>query len=151
MFLPVYFSVSAQKIQRYKINDLEKRIAGSDSVLIVNFWATWCAPCVEELSYFQTVTEKYASQQVKLLLVSMDFKEAYPGKIAAFAKKKRYKAEIVWLDETNADIFCPKIDPKWSGAIPATLVVNKKNGHRSFYDGQLSEKELDDAIGKALQ
>lgn len=136
----------AQEIKRWKMNDLLDYINQSDSALVVNFWATFCGPCIEEIPYFQTIAAKYKNQKVKLLLVSLDFKEYYPKKISAFAKRFGFTAEIVWLDEEKPDDFCPKIDSTWSGAMPATLFVNKSNQHRTFVETQLKPKEVETAI-----
>lgn len=138
--------VQAQ-VRAVKITEVEKMIAESKTPLIINCWATWCKPCVEEIPYFIEETNKRnnpaaTSDSVRLVLVSLDFKESFPDAIKNFAAKRKYTAEILWLDETNADYFCPKIDPKWSGAIPATLFINNKTGYRKFYEEQLSHDEL---------
>jgi thiol-disulfide isomerase/thioredoxin len=145
------FTSSAQEIPKWKINDVEKYINGSSSdVVIVNMWATFCKPCVAELPAFIKITDQYKKDNVTLLLVSLDLPSFYPKKIAAFAKKHKFKSNIVWLDETNADYFCPKIDKSWSGSIPATLIVNTKTGYRKFVEEEMSaavfEKELQAAI-----
>ena len=80
--------------------------------------------------------------------MSLDLKEDYP-KIKKFATKYKFTSSIVYLNETNADIFCPKIDEKWSGAIPASLFVNNKTGYRKFFEEQVSEKKLEQEV-KAL-
>ncbi|HEX4875985.1 MAG TPA: hypothetical protein VFV31_04890 [Chitinophagaceae bacterium] len=67
------------------------------------------------------------------------------------AEKRKFTAPIVWLDETNADYFCPKIDPKWSGAIPATLFINNKTGYRNFMEAQLTQEELKKEIMAILR
>ncbi len=142
---------SAQEIRRWKIADLERYLEQSETPVVINFWATFCKPCVEEIPWFQEIAEKYKGQKVKLLLVSLDLPFFYPAKIQAFAQKHHFNAEIVWLDETNADVFCPKIDPSWSGAIPATLFLNNKTKHRKFFETQMKapffEARLKDAIG----
>jgi thiol-disulfide isomerase/thioredoxin len=141
-----------QEIKKIKITDLEKTIAESKTPLIVNFWATFCKPCVEEIPYFQQEVKKQEKDSVKLLLVSLDLEEFYPAKIKTFATKQKFTAPIQWLDEYNADYFCPKVDPKWSGAIPATLFINNKTGYRKFFEEQLShtklQKEIDAMLGK---
>ena len=131
-----------QPIRKVKINDLMKIIDTSTVPLVVNFWASWCAPCIKEIPWFEQSVASFKDQKVKLILVSLDFAEDYPKAIAAFAKKNNYTSTIVWLDETNADEFCPKIDKQWDGAIPVTLMVNKKKGYRKFYAQQLPEQRL---------
>ncbi len=137
-----YGAVAAQDIRKIKVTDLEKMVAESKTPLIINFWATWCMPCIEEIPYFLEEAKKHEKDSVKLLLVSLDFEEQYPDKLAAFVKRRKYTAPVLWLDETNADYFCPKVDPKWSGAIPATLFINKQTGYRKFHEEQLSHEEL---------
>lgn len=144
--------VKGQQIKAVKITDVEKIISESKSPLIVNMWATWCQPCVEEIPYFIKEVNRYNStvtnldDSVQLLLVSLDFNYSFPDKIAAFAKKRNFTAPIVWLDETKADYFCPKFDPKWSGAIPATLFINNKTGYRFFVEEQMKEAAFDAAL-----
>jgi len=132
----------AQEIRKVKITEVEKIIAESKTPLIVNMWATWCKPCIEELPYFLEEVKEHREDSLTLLLVSLDFADDYPGKIAGFAKKRKIDAPIIWLDETNADYFCPKIDPEWSGAIPATLFINNKTGYRKFVEEQIPHPQL---------
>lgn len=84
-------------------------------------------------------------------MVSLDLKEAYPAKIAGVAKKLKRTSFIVFLNETDADVFCPAIDSAWSGVIPATLFINNTKGYREFYEEELSEEKLEAEIKKMLQ
>lgn len=143
--------VSAQEIRKVKITEVEKMIAESKTPLIVNVWATWCGPCLEELPYFQKEVKEHNKDSVQLLLVSLDFKEAFPRDIKKFVAKKEITDRVVWLDETDADYFCPKIDAKWSGAIPATLFINNKTGYRKFIEGKISHEELKKEIMAMLE
>ncbi len=139
-------AVAGQEIKKIKITDLEKTIKESKTPLIVNFWATFCKPCVEEIPYFQEAIKKYKKDSVRLLLVSLDLQDFYPAKIKSFAMKRKFTAPILWLDEYNADYFCPKVDSAWSGAIPASLFVNNKIGYRKFFEEQLSKEKLEKEI-----
>jgi thiol-disulfide isomerase/thioredoxin len=127
--------VNAQSIQKLKSTELDSIIAASNTPLIVNFWATFCKPCVGEIPHFQKLAE---ANNVRLLLVSLDLEEDYPKGIAAFAKKRKFTAPVAWLNETNADYFCPRIDSSWSGAIPASLFINNKTGYRKFIGDEIS-------------
>jgi len=143
--------VSAQDIPKWKIEDVVRSYsAKNDTVYVVNFWATFCKPCIEEIPHFLRLAEKYKNQKVKLLLVSLDLPSYYPAKIAAFAGKNNYNTNIVWLNETNADHFCPMIDPMWSGAIPSTIVVNNSNGYRKFKEEEMSAEELEKSLLEAI-
>jgi len=146
------FNTKAQDIQKWKLNDLTSAIKNAEVPTIFNFWATFCKPCIEEIPYFQELVKKYEAEGVKLVLVSLDLPEAYP-KIKSFAAKRKFTAPIVFLEETNADVFCPAVDEKWSGVIPASLFINNKTGHRKFFEDQLSkdqlEKHIQELVGKA--
>jgi len=123
--------------------------ANNDTTYVVNFWATFCKPCIAEIPDFIKTIEKYKSKKVKLLLVSLDLPTFYPAKIAEFVKKNNYKTNIAWLNETNADHFCPMIDAKWSGAIPATIIVNNKTGYRKFFEDQVSAEDFEGSLKAA--
>ena len=136
-------AVQGQEVKKISIDDLQAYIDKSEKPLVVNFWATWCSSCVQEIPYFiSTVKEKYG-QRVELLLVSLDIKQYYPQTIKAFAAKRNFIAPIAWLSESNADIFCPKIDNRWGGEIPVTLMVNNTKKYRRFYDRALTQPQLE--------
>ncbi|MEO6000678.1 MAG: TlpA disulfide reductase family protein [Chitinophagaceae bacterium] len=134
---------TGQGIKKMSIGELEKYIRDSEKPLVVNFWATFCAPCVHEIPYFKsTINEKF-NGMVDLILVSLDPPDYFPAKISSFASQKNFSIPLVWLNETNADYFCPRIDLKWSGSIPATLMVNNKKNYRKFYEQQLTPLQLE--------
>ena len=141
----------SQSIKKIKITDLEKTIAESKTPLIVNFWATFCKPCIAEIPYFQTSIKKYPKDSIVLLLVSLDLQEYYPAKIKSFAAKQKFTSPILWLDEYNADYFCPKVDSAWSGAIPASLFINNKTGYRKFFEEQLPKEKLEKQLDAMLK
>lgn len=145
VFLSV-FSVFSQQVKKAQIGEIEEIIHKSDHPVIISFWATWCAPCLTEIPYFQETVKKYADHKVELVLVSLDFKESYPSVIESFVRRKNFQASFYWLNETNADLFCPKIDPKWNGGIPATLFVNNKTNYRKFFDRQLTPLQVEAEI-----
>lgn len=154
LFFCFVMVLQAQQIPKLKMTDVVKSFSNkSDTVYVINFWATFCKPCVAEIPDFIKIADKYKSQKVKLVLVSVDLPSFYPNKIAAFAKQHNFKTNIAWLNETDADYFCPMIDSGWSGAIPATVIVNAKTGYKKFWEGDVKgdffEGELEKAIGKS--
>ena len=152
LFLVVMLTTqaSAQRLQKLKITELSHIIKTSDSVLIINFWATFCKPCVAEIPDLIKYSRKFKQEKAILYLVSLDLADYYPKKIKQFIAKKKITSRIAWLDESNADYFCPIIDTSWSGSIPATLIVNNKKGYKRFYEKQLTASEIEMAIKEAL-
>ena len=140
-------AASAQGVSVIRLRDLERRLNNtSDTTYIVNFWATWCAPCVKELPDFDSITKTSAGQKIKVLLVTMDFKEDRDSKVLPFVARRQLRSEVYLLDETNGNYFIPKISDKWSGALPATLFVNNKKKYRNFYEQKMSYASLQKEI-----
>ncbi|TMI89861.1 MAG: TlpA family protein disulfide reductase [Bacteroidetes bacterium] len=150
-FLLFVAIIHAQEIKSVKVTELSKTIQESKTPLIVNFWATFCVPCIQEIPYFQELTQQYKSKNVSLIFVSLDLKEAYPAKVTAMAKKLKLAFPVMWLNETNADYFCPKIDTSWTGGMPSSLFVNNATGYHKFFEDQLSKEKLEKEIQEMIK
>jgi thiol-disulfide isomerase/thioredoxin len=147
VFLCVGAAINAQDVKSVKITELEKTITESKTPLIVNFWATFCVPCLQEIPYFQEIAGEYKSKDVSIVFVSLDMKKDFPGKVNEMAKRLKLTYPVVWLNETNADYFCPKIDTSWTGGMPSSLFVNNATGYHKFFEEPLSKEQL----GKEIQ
>ena len=84
MLVILFNKTDAQQIQKIKIKVLTDLTATSDSVLIINFWATFCKPCVEEIPDLIKLAKKYKKEKASLYLVSLDLEDYYPEKIKKF-------------------------------------------------------------------
>lgn len=104
----------------------------NDSIYVVNFWATWCAPCVKELPHFEKLQDNYKAKGVNVLLVSLDFPRQYDKKLKPFIKENDLHSKVVALNDTDQNRWIPAIDDSWSGAIPATLIYDSTK--RRFYE-----------------
>jgi thiol-disulfide isomerase/thioredoxin len=151
IILSLGINANAQTVPSWKITDVVNYYSQkTDSIYVINFWATFCKPCLEELPYLQSITKKYADKKVKLLLVSLDLASFYPNKIQLFAQKHNINESIVWLNETDADYFCNMVDKKWNGSIPATVIVNAATGYKQFYEQEFTPKEFEAELKKAF-
>jgi thiol-disulfide isomerase/thioredoxin len=119
-----------------------------DTTYVINFWATWCKPCVKELPAFEELHKKYKDQNVKVLLVSLDFPNQIDKRVIPFIKEHNLQPEVVLMADPDQNNWIPKVSEKWSGAIPATLIYN--NSSRAFYEQSFTYKELQTEVHKFL-
>jgi thiol-disulfide isomerase/thioredoxin len=117
--------------------------SNNDTTYVVNFWATWCMPCVAELPYFEQLQQRYISQKVKLYLVSLDFIKQKDQKLIPFLKKQKIKSEVILLDEPDYNAWIDKVNPAWSGALPATMIFNTKRKQKTFFENETTFHILD--------
>jgi thiol-disulfide isomerase/thioredoxin len=140
-------------IKKVSAEDVKVIMDTTSVPMIVNFWATWCGPCIREIAWFDSIVSRENSQQgsrIKLLLVSVDFPTAYPGQLTAFVKKQGYKGEVVFLNETNTHHYVPVIDKKWTGEIPASIFINKPQKYYQLFNQQLPPKRFEVEVGKLV-
>lgn len=136
-----------RKIEVIKFEQLEELInQESEGVKIINFWATWCKPCIKELPYFEALEKEIDGIPIKVYLISMDFPEEVDKKVKAFVERRNIESEVKLLDETDFNAFIDKVDARWSGAIPATIIINDRTKSRAFLEKELLEGELEEQI-----
>lgn len=143
-----FFAVS-QQIPVEKFNELEKRWTNnSDTVFLVNYWATWCKPCVEELPDFLKLNEEYKDKAFKMILVSLDFPKHIESRVKPFINSHNIAPQVVLLDD-DANIWINKVNPNWDGSIPVTQII--QSNKKEFYGGTLNYDELKEIIKPKLK
>ncbi|MCF8233000.1 MAG: TlpA family protein disulfide reductase [Bacteroidales bacterium] len=121
----------------------------TDTTYVVNFWATWCKPCVEEMPAFQKLRKEYEEKPFKLLLVSMDFPSQIDSRLKPYIKENNIRAQVIVLDDANSDAWIGKVSEKWSGALPATFIYNRDN--RAFYEKTFEYHELKQIVENQIK
>ena len=130
--------LSAQTVPSLSYTELKPLLNQKrDKIYVVNFWATWCAPCIKELPYFEVLDQR---EDVEVLLVSLDFPKHKESRLLPFIKKNKLQSKVVLLDDADENYWINDIHPNWSGAIPATIVYN--NDKRDFYERSFTQNEL---------
>jgi len=131
-------------------NGLEKVLNKQDNkTYVVNFWATWCAPCVKELPYFERINKQYKDKNVEVVLVSLDFPKHFDTKLKNFINEKQLQSELYALNDMDSNYWIPKVNKDWSGAIPATLIYNSNK--REFFEQPFEYEELEATLNKFLK
>ena len=120
-----------------------------DKTYVINFWATWCAPCVKELPHFEEVNNELKYKNTEVILVSLDFPSQIESKLKPYLKKNKIKSKVILLDDSKMNTWVPKVSEQWDGGIPATLIVNASN--YNFYPKPFKKEELFTEINKVLK
>lgn len=103
-----------------------------DSIHVINFWATWCKPCVAELPYLEETRELLKDENIKFSYVSLDFPRQLEKKLIPFLNKNNLGGNIVVLTDGDFNSWIDRVDPSWSGAIPMTIIM--KGDAKSVYE-----------------
>lgn len=135
------YSDGKRHVNSYNFDNLEKLITlHNDTTYVVNFWATWCAPCVEELPYFEKINQTMKNKKVRVILVNLDFPNNIVNRLLPFMNKHNIQSKVLILDDADANNWIPRIDPNWDGNIPVTIIHQKDK--RMFYNQAFTEQEL---------
>ena len=137
-------------IPSYDFDEFSKLLKkNNDTTYVINFWATWCKPCIKELPAFEKLNDEYSSKKVKVILASLDFPKQLNSHLIPFIEKYQIRSEVVFLNDPDANSWIPKVDTTWTGAIPATIIYNSKN--RKFYERTFSFDELTQEINSIIE
>ena len=135
-------SKSDQRLEVVKFDALQAIIeSNNQEISVINFWATWCKPCVKELPYLVGLEQE--RDNVSITLVSLDFADEFDQKVIPFVEKQGISSDVILLDELDYNSWIDQVDSTWTGAIPATLVINHKTGQRKFIEKELKEGEIE--------
>lgn len=142
-----FIEIKAQVKVYQTFDEFEKEFLipkNNDTTYIVNFWATWCIPCVKELPYFEALSLKHKNEPISITLVSLDSPKNIETHLIPFIKKKGIKNNVVLLADGKTNKWIDRVNPNWSGAIPITIFLHKEKN--SFYEKDyhnLKELETD--------
>ena len=133
--------LSGQVVEQIDREELLQFISRkNDTTYIINFWATWCSPCVKEITYFEELHRKYRNDKVKVILVSLDFPVQIDKRVVPFLSEKDITADVKLMTDLDYNKWIDLVDPEWSGAIPATLIYNRRT--RGFFEKVFTKDEL---------
>lgn len=138
----------AQPGDLIRLEQLQESIADEkERIQVINFWATWCAPCLKELPLFEKLNGERKDIRVRLVSLDLDL-DPNPEKVRNFVGRKKIKSEVLILNEKDPNSWIDRVDKSWSGALPATLIVNNRNGKRRFVEKELKEGDLEKLIAE---
>ncbi|MCS7065031.1 MAG: TlpA family protein disulfide reductase [Fimbriimonadales bacterium] len=139
------------KLPRTNLRDLQRRLAGQrGKVVVLNFWATWCQPCVEEFPALVKLYNNYRKRGVMVIAISVDDPETADELIQPFLKRQRATFPVLVLNE-DPDRFIRNFDKEWGGEVPRTYVYSKSGKRLKAWSGARSYEEFEKEVKEALK
>jgi thiol-disulfide isomerase/thioredoxin len=133
-FLSCYPQGSVAQVKVIRLPELQSMMKSpGDKPLMINFWATWCKPCVQELPYFQRLADSLPDR-FELVFVSLDFAADLEKKVIPFAQRRQMKQKVFLLDEPDYNSWIDLVAKEWSGAIPGTLMLSADRSTKVFFE-----------------
>lgn len=141
LFLLFGTPLSSQDIKVFDTYDEFEGILqlNNDTTYVINFWATWCAPCIKELPYFEELNNSNEDKLIKVILVSLDFKNQLESRLRPFVEKHQLSSDVVHLADAKVNSWIDRVDPSWSGSIPATYIY--KGEKKKFIEKEFHSKD----------
>ena len=149
LVLAVTSCAQAQQPEIIKLADLQRIFnSNNDTTYVLNFWATWCVPCVKEFPSFQKLAKVHKDEKVKVVMVSLDFKKDFDKTLVLFIKKHPIDGSVYLLDEPDYNSWINKVNPDWEGEIPVTFIFNNQRKIRAFFPHDFTSESLENTFTK---
>ena len=142
----LYTPLAAQHIRTYNSFEAYSHLLekNNDTTYVINYWATYCAPCVKEMPVFNRLEEEYEGRKLEIILTSLDFGGNPQDRVRAFMKRHEVQSRVVILDDPDSNSWINQVSAQWSGALPGTLIYNKE--FREFYEQTFTYSEINQII-----
>jgi thiol-disulfide isomerase/thioredoxin len=122
---------------------------GTDKLLLVNFWATWCGPCMEEFPELEKMVRMYADRQVQIVTVSVNSPDEQ-NLVLGFLKKQHAFNKNLLLNSNDSADAVAAFGSGWKGAVPFTALIGTNGQVLYSTQGELKPLDLRRALLKNL-
>jgi thiol-disulfide isomerase/thioredoxin len=132
------FSVLLAQIPSVTWKDLKSHLRHPDTLYVLNFWSTWCRPCIAELPYFQKAADSLQPKYpIRFYLISLDFPPDGAHAAQRLLRQKNISLPALWLTETNPNTWIPEVDSAWDGGIPFSILwPSRKSKPGDFHSAE---------------
>lgn len=145
MLLITFGPLCSQDIKPINKDELERLLLReTDTIYVINFWATWCSPCVAEIGHFEELHKSVADRKLQVILINLDFPRQIDERVKPFITENKLTAKVLNMQDLDYNRWIPLVDSSWTGAIPATLIFTKDK--RRFIGTELGRDELFEAV-----
>ncbi|MEJ5250995.1 MAG: TlpA family protein disulfide reductase [Chthonomonadetes bacterium] len=146
----VALALAAAKVPQIDGAGVQKELAKrKGKVVVLNLWATWCAPCRQEFPALVKLHDKYRRQGVEVIVVSVD-DIAAQDQVADFLRQQKAKMPAFIKKPGDSEKFINAVDREWPGAIPYTVVYDRTGKPFAKLLGDHTFEQFEAVVKKAL-
>lgn len=135
-------TISAEQVQTIIKQKTDKK------VVVINVWATWCGPCVEEFPDLVELAEKY-SKEIEVMFISADFLEDIDR-----VKEFLVNQKVTWptyIKTGSESDFIEALHPNWTGALPFSIILKKGGTEIAHWENKAEMSKFEASIKQALK
>lgn len=142
-------NIDLPQVRQIDGDALGKLLKPNGKPLLINFWATWCGPCVEEFPELVKINSDYGDK-LDVAAISMDELAEINRDVPKFLAKVKAKMPAYLLKTTDDDTALQNIDKSWQGGLPFTILINADGSVAYTRQGMFNSKTLREEIDKTL-
>jgi thiol-disulfide isomerase/thioredoxin len=144
-------SIASDTPRLVDASDVKEIVASHEGeVVLLNFWATWCPPCVREFPELVEVEKEYRGRGVAVISVSIDFPEKLEKELLPFLEEHQPDFEVYLKKDGDVTVFTRTIDPEWKGTLPATFFYDRQGRSSVKRYSEMTRPEMERILNALL-
>ncbi len=130
-----FLSLLAAQLPQLTWQSLRARLHAPDTMYVLNFWSTWCRPCITELPHLQKAADSLQKHYpIRFYLISLDFPPEGPNLAEKLLRQKSITLPAFWLHESDPNQWIPQVSTDWDGSIPFTLLWPNRQSKQGTFE-----------------